>query len=295
MDQELLNNVTNLTLNTINKQDTGKKRQGIKEQFYTNESIAKKCIANILSLLPETKDYLWIEPSAGDGVFIKNIPHSIDRFGIDIEPRSKNILCKDFLSSWEPDNANSKPIVMFGNPPFGKQSKLAKLFIKKSCKLANIIAFILPKSFVKPSMNNAFDLKFNCIFTKELPKDSFVINGEAYDVPCVFQIWKKEKHNRIVVIPETPKGFSYVKSDEEHDIIFRRVGGNAGKCHINDGTKYSKQSHHFIKLNSAHVEKSDDIIKKINQHVFPSNTVGPRSLSKGEINAVMNKVINEVI
>ena len=27
--------------------------------------------------------------------------------------------------------------------------------------------------------------------SNELEKDSFVINGSKYDVPCVFQIWEK--------------------------------------------------------------------------------------------------------
>jgi hypothetical protein len=29
----------------------------------------------------------------------------------------------------------------------------------------------------------------------------------------------------------------------------------------------------------------------VNRHVFPSNTVGPRSLSKSEANEVLNRVI----
>jgi hypothetical protein len=33
------------------------------------------------------------------------------------------------------------------------------------------------------------------------------------------------------------------------------------------------------------------IMSKINSHTFPSNTVGPRSLTKCEINVVLNDVI----
>jgi hypothetical protein len=36
-----------------------------------------------------------------------------------------------------------------------------------------------------------------------------------------------------------------------------------------------------------------DIIEKINKHTFPSNTVGPRSLSKSEVNVVLNQIIAE--
>ena len=36
------------------------------------------------------------------------------------------------------------------------------------------------------------------------------------------------------------------------------------------------------------------IIEKINNHIFPSNTVGPRSLSKSETNVVINNIIGSV-
>ena len=287
MSQLLVDKIEELTL-----QDTGKKRKNTKEQFYTAESVAKECINKIVSTLEDSHNCLWVEPSAGDGAFLHNTPPTFDTVGVDIEPLSENIVRHDFLT-WKIENPANKSIIIFGNPPFGKQSKLAKSFIKKSCKIKEVIAiaFILPKSFVKPSMNNAFDLKFNCVYSKELPKDSFVINETPYDVPCVFQIWKRELHDRAVIVAESPGGFFYVKADEAHDIIFRRVGGNAGKCHINSETKYNPQSHHFIKLNDEHVGSVGYIVKKINQCVFPSNTLGPRSLSKGEINAVINVIL----
>jgi hypothetical protein len=37
------------------------------------------------------------------------------------------------------------------------------------------------------------------------------------------------------------------------------------------------------------------IIEKVNQHTFPSNTVGPRSLSKSEANEVLNEVLKELV
>jgi len=189
-----------------------------------------------------------------------------------------------------------KPILVFGNPPFGRQSSLAKAFIAKSCTFADAIAFILPKSFTKPSMFNAFDMKFHCVHSGELPDNSFVLNGTSYDVPCVFQIWQKKTVNRPVEVAIQPVGFQYVKASvnaiTEYDIAFRRVGVYAGKCFVNDGTtKYNAQSHHFLKFDDVCVPFMGDIIEKINAHTFTSNTVGPRSLSKSEINVVLNEVI----
>ena len=263
----------------------------MKDQFYTNENVAKSCIQTIISLLPITRDYIWVEPSAGNGSFLHNIPISFEKVGIDLEPKAKDILEQDYLK-WDPPS--NKDIIVFGNPPFGRQSSFAKAFISKSCKFAKIIAFILPKSFTKPSMFNAFDLKFHLIHSVELEKDSFVINDSKYDVPCVFQIWQKNDINRKVDEKINPNGFEYVKSHEKYNIAFRRVGGLAGMCYKNDGTEFSIQSHYFIKMNDDIVSYTDIIIEKVNSHTFPSNTLGPRSLSKSEANVVINDIIHSV-
>jgi len=266
------------------KQDTGKFRTNMKDQFYTNENVAKICINQITTLLPHTMNYVWVEPSAGNGVFLHNIPSSYEKIGIDLEPKANDIIKQDYLT-WDPPK--NKDIIIFGNPPFGRQSSLAKSFISKSCEFAKVIAFILPKSFTKPSMFRAFDLKFHLVYSTELEKDSFVINGSKYNVPCVFQIWEKKNTDRIVENKVKPIGFQYVKPTETYDIVFRRVGSLAGKCYKNDGTDYNIQTHYFIKFDKTPFE----IIKKINNHTFPSNTLGPRSLSKSEANIVINEIL----
>lgn len=283
---QLVNNFT-----TSQKQDTGKFRTNMKEQFYTNKKVAKDCIQRITSLLPFTSDYIWIEPSAGNGAFLHNIPSSYKKFGFDVEPKADDIIKQDYLK-WSPPN--DKDIVIFGNPPFGRQSSLAKSFISKSCKFAKVIALILPKSFTKPSMYNVFDLQFHLIYSEELEKDSFILNGSNYHVPCVFQIWQKKDTNRMIEKKVIPVGFEYVKSSEIYHLAFRRVGGLAGKCYKNDGSAFSIQSHYFIKFNKNIVCYKDSVMEKINNHVFPSNTLGPRSLSKSEANKVINDIIQSV-
>ena len=268
-------------------QDTGKFRTNMKDQFYTDEEVSKECIETIIKLLPFTSSYLWIEPSAGNGSFLHNIPSEFQRIGLDLDPKANDIQKQDYLKWKAPED---KDMIVFGNPPFGRQSSLAKSFISKSCEFANVIAFILPKSFMKPSMFNAFDTKFHMIHSNELEKDSFVINGEKYDVPCVFQIWQRKEEDRPVEEKIEPKGFQYVKFDENYDIALRRVGGLAGKCYENDGTEFSVQSHYFIKFDTNKNLKK--IMQKINNHTFPSNTLGPRSLSKSEINVVLNNIIS---
>ena len=297
-------------------QDTGKYRTNTKDQFYTSPSVAKKCIEILISRLHNGElylpvlplsSYLWVEPSAGNGAFLNSIPDTYDKIGIDIEPHGAHILKQDFLT-WVPpvEKQNQKPIIIFGNPPFGRQSSLAKAFITHSCKFesTSTIAFILPRSFVKPSMSCAFGLHFHCIHSSEVERNAFVLGGgdASYDVPCVFQIWQKRSVPRILPEKITEKGFQYVKETDPRDIVIRRVGVYAGRCFdsggdINSATEYNKQTHYFIKLDEQFVavQHIKQIVDNINAHVFPTNTTGPRSLSKPEINDVLNSILNQVI
>ncbi len=270
-------------------QDTGKFRTNRRDQFYTKESVAKACIQRVLVAFPDAGECLWVEPSAGNGSFLHNVPSSFRKMGMDLEPKAPDIIEQDYLQ-WTPPSETTNAIV-FGNPPFGRQSSLAKAFIAKSCKFAQIIAFILPKSFTKPSMFNAFETTFHLVESTELERDSFVINGSKYDVPCVFQIWQKKNFDRPMDAKTRPCGFEYVKSTEACHIAFRRVGGLAGRCYKVDDTPLSAQSHYFIRLNADVQCNAERIIAQINRHTFPSNTIGPRSLSKSEASTVINAII----
>jgi hypothetical protein len=268
------------------QQDTGKFRENNKDQFYTAPAVAKSCVQAICETVPDLQKFLWIEPAAGTGSFLNEVPVGLRKIGIDIDPKTKGIKQADFLT-WVPPQIHNT--LVFGNPPFGRQSSTAKAFIKRSCKFADVVAFILPKSFEKPSMFSAFPPNFHLVKSISLGKDCFILNGVKYDVPCVFQIWQKSSELRKIPEKISPKGFFYVKKDCDYDIACRRVGGLAGKCYLANSSEFSIQSHYFIKLQDGQTAAS--VVEKMNAHVFPSNTVGPRSLSKSEINIVLNKII----
>lgn len=270
-------------------QDTGKFRTNTKDQYYTNSSVAKDCIDCIISKCPDASQYQWVEPSAGNGSFLKALPNGIRSIGIDLDPKMDGVLKGDFLT-WEPVSDAKR--IFFGNPPFGKQGSLAKSFIQHAAQYADIIAFILPRSFVKPSMSRAFPSKFHCILEKELAKDSFEVNQVAYDVPCIFQIWQKKSGDRQLPVSVKEIGFHYTKASEDFHLVIRRVGARAGTCHLKSDKQFNSQTHYFLKLDNQ--DKSQMLMDAINKHVFPSNTVGPRSLSKSEVNEVINRLLLSV-
>ena len=93
------------------EQDTGKFRTNTKDQYYTKSSIAKDCIDCILAKCPEVSQYQWIEPSAGNGSFLKALPADIPRIGIDLDPKMEGVLKGDFLA-WEPSSEAKPPHVL---------------------------------------------------------------------------------------------------------------------------------------------------------------------------------------
>jgi len=255
----------------------GLKRDPI-DKFYTKDTIVNICIDLIKNFINIEKNDLIIEPSAGNGAFIKSIKNLSKNYKFyDIAPENKEIIKQDFLLLENPIN---NKVHIIGNPPFGRQSSMAIKFIKKSCEFANSISFILPKSFKKDSMQKHFNNYFHLIHEVDLEENSFLVNNEDANVPCIFQIWEKKEEQRDILAKLNPVNFKFVKKEENPDISFRRVGVNAGNISKNILDK-SSQSHYFIKFINNNI---DENLNKLKDVTFDSNnTVGPKSISKQEL------------
>ncbi len=252
------------------------------DKFYTNISIVKKC----LSKLDLTMYDLIIEPSAGNGSFSNEIENCI---ALDIEPEAPNIIQQDFFTYHPPEGYNK--ILVIGNPPFGQQSTLAVKFFNYAANFADTIAFIFPRSFKKYSLQNQLNLYFKLIYEEDLPSNSFILDNQPYDVPCVFQIWTKQKIKREKVKMKTTSNLiSFTTNTEDADFRIQRVGGNAGKAFIDKNGALS--SNYYI-INKTHIP-TEKLILLLNQIEYPSITftVGPKSLSKGELIFEIESIIN---
>lgn len=254
------------------------------DKFYTKPEIAKKYID-----LSDVNNYSTIiEPSAGSGAFSNQIPNCI---AYDLEPEHKNIIKQDWFLYSHNKNDN-ETVLVIGNPPFGQQNSLAIGFINHAAIFADRVAFILPISFKKDSVKNRINPYFHLVFEEVLPENSFTLNGENYNVKCVFQIWDKKDTKRGIVKHEninSNKLFNYVKKTDNPDACIQRVGGNAGKS-FTDWQNRSEQSNYFIKFKKK--GNITSLVKKLNDIKYPSRefTVGPRSIGKTEINTQVNSL-----
>lgn len=192
--------------------------------------MAKQCYNFLIERYPQVKNKRFLEPSAGAGVFL---PLLNDYVALDIAPEGDNITAQNYLE-YKPDYFN---FITIGNPPFGKRSKLAIDFFNYASTMSDIIAFVVPVSFMKWSVQKELSHAFKLKDYFYLEPESFTANGVPYSVRTVFQIWvkadseydtDKEKDLRLKSTPPTshpdfkiwqynatPQAVKYVDEDWE--------------------------------------------------------------------------------
>lgn len=154
------------------------------DKFYTKDEAVSKCI-DFLKQYVDINNYICLEPSAGDGAFLSYLPRYE---AYDIAPEAENITKQDFLK-FEPEHKNYLTI---GNPPFGSRSKLAIDFFNHAAKFSDIIAFIVPVSFMKWNVQKELSKEFCLIDYFYLDPNSFLDRNKEFSVRCVFQVWSKK-------------------------------------------------------------------------------------------------------
>jgi len=167
----------------------------LKDQFFTPTALAEKCWATFQREVPmvDVSDYTFIEPSAGDGSFLRILPAG--SIGMDIEPRSHGIQTQDYLL-WKPADLSQKYIV-FGNPPFGLRGHLALSFINHSYPFADYVCFILPQLFESDGKGSPRKRVngYNLIYSEGLSAMFYHPDRQEVKVHFVFQIWSKHTSN----------------------------------------------------------------------------------------------------
>jgi predicted RNA methylase len=264
------------------------------DKYYTAPHIVKFCVDKFREVIPNIPNSLIIEPSAGNGAFIPAIKElTSNHLFYDIKPdpvdngpqeiQEADFLKLDIKDIMQTQFPTMTDITFMGNPPFGRQSSLAIKFIKRACEVANTVAFILPKSFKKDSLKQKVNPYFHLVLEEDIPEKAFLVNSEAYTVPCVFQVWHKRDYKREIPPKLIPSGFEFVKQNEAPDLAFRRVGVYAGNFYKDYANK-SEQSHYFIKFDADKPLTSErfEQLEKI-EFITRDNTVGARSISKQDL------------
>jgi hypothetical protein len=300
ISKKLMNIVYDEKCNTEEPQQTEIKivcEEGL-DKFYTIPTCSKKCIDKICELYDIKKWDLIVEPSAGNGSFLNQIP-SNNKIGIDISPEQPNIIKQDFFDYSPPSNKTN--ILVIGNPPFGRVSSLAIKFFNYSATWANVIAFIIPRTFRKISVQNKLDNMFHLVYDEEISNNPCCFSPQMM-VKCCFQIWEKKKTKRQVIdLPTTHTDWEFLKLGPNDtngqptppttaDFAMRAYGGNIGEIRTDGLNELRPKSWHWF------VSKIDTniLIDGFNKLDYSNslNTARQNSMGKAELVALYSDFLN---
>ena len=141
------------------------------DQFYTRKVIAQKYYDILRNRVDLDSFDSIIEPSAGNGSFFNLLPPN-KRLGIDLDPKCDGVIKMDYLDYKPPPN---KRILVAGNPPFGVNSKSAVLFFNHSATFADVIAFIIPRTWKRSTVQNKLSMDFVLLLSEDLPERGIFI------------------------------------------------------------------------------------------------------------------------
>lgn len=269
------------------------------DKFYTQDHVAKQCFEFLHSQLNISENAIYLEPSAGAGSFINLLSHYI---ALDIAPEDDRIKKQDYLK-YEVDKEN---FITIGNPPFGNRSKLAIDFFNKAATMSDVIAFILPVSFMKWSVQKNLSSNFALYNYMYLEPESFSFNGEPYSIRTIFQIWVKKGSQydngtnlRLIKQPPishedfeiwqynaTPEAVKYVEEDwkyatyrqgyHNYNQIFTRKDYNYIKEKM---TAAKKQQFFFIK---PLTEEAENLILNMDFNALAERNTATPGFGKGD-------------
>ena len=276
--------------NTFGKGSKKRAVNGGNDEYYTDPEYALHCCEMIKNKFYKFKIDTVVEPSAGNGSFYKGIKSLCKNNRVfhmyDITPKMSYIKKADFFKIIITDNT-----LIIGNPPFGFASNLAiKFFNHAASQKAKIIAFILPRTFKKDGIKNKLNLNYELRYEEDCPKNSFLLENNKYDVPCVFQVWVYTKEQREVENWSVSNEWIDYTIPEDASFCIRRVGGRAGKVLENNILSYSIQSTYFCKEKIKGVK---NVLSHIDFSKEVNSTAGVRSLSKREIHKALYNYYNK--
>jgi hypothetical protein len=268
------------------------------DKFYTIPAISEKCLASISSRYKWSEWGLVVEPSAGNGSFITRIPTN-NKIGIDISPEHEDIIKQDFFAYNPP--SDSGKILVIGNPPFGKVSSLAIKFFNHASKWADVIAFIIPRTFRRASVHNKLNTIFHLVFDEEIPMKPCSFSPPMM-VKCCFQIWeKKETKRHIIKLSTRHDDWNFLgfgpkdkngqpTSPKGADFAMRAYGGKCGKIVDVGFETLCSKNWHWIKSNI----NKNILIERFNalDYTLSFDTARQNSIGRGELVRLYSEMYN---
>jgi predicted RNA methylase len=256
------------------------------EQFYTPLPLAKELVTLSAEVIPNFSSRKFLEPAGGSGSFISALTEAgIEHIkSVDLHPKFEGVRRKNFLSY----SPREKNLVTISNPPFGRNNALSIPFFNHAATFSDYIAFLVPRSWRKWSVENRLDLRFHKVADQAVFVSYVDLNGNPFrknnGLRTCFQIWKKEPLERVKTL--VPDNLLIEKTTPlKADVAIRVFGYGCGQI-LRDFPRTSNTTLMFLRVRNQRVLRA---LGHLEYQRFSMNTAYTEALALSEINFLLNE------
>jgi len=258
------------------------------EQFYTPAALANELTSFALSHIPNWQQKRFLEPAAGTGSFVRALQlNGIESItAVDKYPKHELAIEADFLD-FQPDEDG---FVTLSNPPFGRNNALSIPFFNRAAEFSDHIAFLVPRSWRKWSVQNRLDPAFHLV----ADRDVFVSYEDEFAEPLAptnelrtcFQIWSRGTSPRErIVVPDNE--LVAKTSPGDADVAIRVFGFGCGKV-LWDFPRQPNTTLIFLKIMDS---RAGELLAELDYQRFTKNTAYTEALAFTELNYLLNEQV----
>lgn len=256
------------------------------EQYYTPRHLALELTSVLFRELSDPTAKSYLEPAGGTGSFVDALIElgATDIRAVDTHPLHPKVAKGDFLIT----AIAGSDMVTLSNPPFGRNNALSIPFFNRAADFSSHIAFLVPRSWRKWSVQNRLDTRFHLIHDQDVD----LIYQDRYGRPLAkanelrtcFQIWEKRASLREkFVVPDN--GYLEKSSPENADIAIRVFGYGCGQVL----EKFDRKPNTTLMFLRLHTGITASLLRGLDFDRFRNNTAYTQALSFQELNYLVNE------
>jgi len=256
------------------------------EQYYTPTKLANDLVLELKQLIPNFELRSFLEPAGGNGSFIQALAHhgGVSIQSVDTHPLHPDVKKKDFLTF----QTKERDLVTVSNPPFGRNNALSIPFFNHAAQFSSHIAFLVPRSWRKWSVQNRLQPNFHLIHDRDVDLIYVNSNGEpltkSNELRTCFQVWERRSELREKFVVPDNGLIKKVKPDQAA-LALRVFGYGCGQV-LEDFPKASNTTLMFLSLSEG---ITASLLRELDFERFINNTAYTQALSFQEINYLLNE------
>lgn len=258
------------------------------EQYYTPTKLANDLVLELKKLIPDFENRSFLEPAGGTGSFIDALAsHGATSIAsVDTHPLHPDVKKKDFLTF----QTKARDLITISNPPFGRNNALSIPFFNHAAEFSTYIAFLVPRSWRKWSVQNRLQPNFHLIHDRDV--NLIYVNSigqplsKSNELRTCFQVWEKRSVLRQkFVVPDN--GFLRKVSPDQADIALKVFGYGCGQV-LEEFPKTSNTTLMFLSISEG---ITASLLRELDFERFINNTAYTQALSFQEINYLVNEKV----